>query len=720
MQEKGEKHALGNQTMQDRMRIFDGFEELVYVMDMETYELLYLNKAGRERFQIENYQGKQCYDILQGLSKPCDFCPNAYVLGKEFYCWERHNEKINRHVILKDMLISWYGRRAKLEIAYDVTEQDHQLKALRNSYEMEQVAMECVRHLYEASDPNDVMHTILKKTGNFLEADRTYVFEQVGTYLKNTYEWCAEGITPAKAMLQRIELDMLACAHACFQKHESWVLLDVEALKDTEPKIYELFKSQNIQRMMLTPIFSKDRFIGFIGADNPDSEKLRSYTVLDTLGYFISLFFEKVETQKVLMEYSYMDGLTGLYNRNRYMQDLNFYESNESKIFGVVYLDINDLKGVNDRKGHIGGDSLLKEAAGYLKQLFAKESCYRVGGDEFIVLIKNLSEAQLEEQMQKLRNLFTLSKTCSAAIGYVYQKNETLSEMVKLADEQMYENKKEYYRTHVGNNRYRSLNDEAMMLQLPIEVDKAIHNGQFVVYLQPKASMDIQKVIGSEALVRYIDHKGNLVPPDHFIPILENCHTIHLVDFYVFETVCKAISQWLEEGLEVKPVSVNFSRYTLMLDNFVQRVTAIWARYAIPQNLLEIEIIERAENVGNEYLISVMQEIKQLGFRVSIDDFGVKYSNLFLFTNTNIDTLKLDRSLIVDLIENEKSQMIIAVLSTLCENLHIQLIVEGVETKEQLDILNRLHCDGIQGYLFSRPIPLEDFANRYVRVKDTV
>lgn len=708
-----------DQRVQQHMRIFDGFEELVYVMDLETYELLYLNKAGRSRFQIDDYTGKKCYDVLHGLSSPCAFCPNAHVNCKKFYCWEKYNEKINRHVILKDIVISWFGKPAKLEIAYDVTDHDKQLIALRNSYEMEQVTMECVRKLYEASNPKAAIDMVLKKTGEFLEAERTYVFEQVGTCLNNTYEWCATNIIPAKPILQHVEWDIFAPAKPSFEKHESWVLLDIETLRDTYPDTYVLLKKQEIRHMIITPIFNKDRFIGCIGADNPDPEKLRSFSLLDTIGYFISLSFEKMETQKAMMEYSYMDGLTGLYNRNRYMQDLHQYETKASDIFGVVYMDINDLKGVNDRKGHIGGDTLIKEAAGYLKQIFQDEDCYRIGGDEFIVLIKHLTQLELEEQMHKLRNLFALSPTCSAAIGYIYQSDGNVSEMVKLADERMYENKKEYYRTHVGNGRYRSLHDETLALQMPLEVQKAIDQNQFVVYLQPKASMDIQEVIGSEALVRYIDSQGNLVPPDQFIPILENYHTIHMIDFYVFETVCKAISRWLTEGKDVKPVSVNFSRYTLMLDNFVYRVTTIWSKYAIPQNLLEIEIIERAENIGSEYLIKVMREIKQLGFRVSIDDFGVKYSNLFLFTNTNIDTLKLDRSLILDLPENEKSQMIIAVLSTLCENLHIQLIVEGVETQEQLSILERLNCDGIQGYLFSRPIPLEEFSVRFVKQKDT-
>ena len=131
--------------------------------------------------------------------------------------------------------------------------------------------------------------------------------------------------------------------------------------------------------------------------------------------------------------------------------------------------------------------------------------------------------------------------------------------------------------------------------------------------------------------------------------------------------------------------------------------------------MIEIEIIERVGNINGEQLIKVMNAIKHAGYSVSIDDFGVKYSNLFLFTNTNIDTLKLDRSLILDLRDNPKSQMIIKTLSTLCSQFHIQLIVEGVETIEQLEILNDLHCDGIQGYLVSRPIPLESFTEKFMK-----
>lgn len=708
------------QIIAQYQKIFDGFVELVYIMDLETKELYFLNKAGRVRFQEEHYHHKKCYQVLHGLKEPCSFCPNAHISQNAFYEWDVQNDKINRHVMLKDLEISWFGRPAKLEIAYDVTESERQLIALGNAYEVEQLIVECVRKLYEAKDPTEAIHTVLGKTGEFLIADRTYVFELENTHIISYYEWCAEGITSTKQVIESLDSHLFDNSEALFREEEKFIIVDAEDLKEYDVSSYTILKQQGVQRMMMVPLYQQGRFIGCIGADNPDPDKLNAFSILDSLGYFIALSFEKMETQKAMVEYSYVDGLTGLYNRNRYLQDLEFYQQNNINVYGVVYLDINDLKGVNDRQGHSGGDALIIEAAGYLRQVFEEEHAYRIGGDEFIVLIKHMKEQEVEEHLWKLRNLFALSKTCSAAIGAIYQEDGNLNEMVKKADEQMYENKKEYYRTHIGNGRYRSLYDETLHLQLPDEVKKAIHEQQFVVYLQPKASIDLQEVIGSEALVRFIDHVGTLVPPDQFIPMLEHSHTIHYVDFFVFETVCQHIALWRKEHRHIQPISVNFSRYTLMLDDFLNQLEEIWARYQIPKSLLEIEIIERAENISSDYLIKVMQEVKQLGFRVSIDDFGVKYSNLFLFTNTNIDTLKLDRSLINDVITNQKSQMIIDALSKLCTNMGIQLIVEGVETKEQLEILQQLHCDGIQGYLFSRPIPIEEFEQRYVKTMDTV
>ena len=189
------------------------------------------------------------------------------------------------------------------------------------------------------------------------------------------------------------------------------------------------------------------------------------------------------------------------------------------------------------------------------------------------------------------------------------------------------------------------------------------------------------------------------------------------MDFFAFEQVCRLLSRWHAEGRRLTPLSVNFSRYTLRMADFLGELERIWGNYNVPKQYLEIEIIENDESLDNEFLIMIMERIKRQGYSISIDDFGARYSNMALFINAQLDTLKLDRSMMQDLQNNRRSQMLISSLVQICHNLQMQLIVEGVETKEQFDILKQLDCDGLQGYLIDRPIPVSMFEQKYIKQK---
>lgn len=697
------------------MKILDGFSEYVYVADIKTHELYYLNKAAQEKFHVSDYEGKKCFTLLQGKSSPCSFCNNMYLSKSTFYEWELRNDWIQSHGLLKDILIDWDGHEARLEIARNLRMQDEQLRQITLAHEMEKVTLQCVQMLYESNDPKEAMDAILRMLGEFMQADRAYVFEIQDDLLYNTCEWCKEGIEQEKDNLQAIDVRLIDVWMSSFERRECYVVSDIEDLRDADFELYQMLHMQKIKTLAVVPVIMKNKVIGYIGVDNPALERVKMFPMLDTLGYFCSLSFEKRQSREEIARRSFEDMLTGLKNRNCYMRMLSAYDSTYDPIYGVVYMDINDLKGTNDHLGHEYGDHMIKEAAGYLSQVFGDKHTYRIGGDEFVAFSHSSDQQKLKEQVEQLSNLFHMSNSCTAAIGWVWKENGNLHEMIKEADESMYCHKKEYYRTHLDFHRYRPTHDETLCLQVPSEVEKAIRNQRFHFYLQPKTSMDAKTIIGSEALVRYENHHGDILSPIEFIPVLEQARTICYVDFYMFMKACETIQTWQKEGFCVKPISVNFSRYTLAREHFLQELNEIWARYHIDKKLIEIEIIERIGNINGEHLIRVMNAIKKEGFGVSIDDFGVKYSNLFLFSNTNIDTLKLDRSLIMDLHNNSKSQMIIKTLSTLCAQFHIQLIVEGVETKEQLKILNQLDCDGIQGYLVSKPIPLPTFTDKFVK-----
>lgn len=293
---------------------------------------------------------------------------------------------------------------------------------------------------------------------------------------------------------------------------------------------------------------------------------------------------------------------------------------------------------------------------------------------------------------------------------------QDISSRITDADEYMYQDKMQFYRKNPNSNRYRCCNDTVLQLADRSVLMQALENQRFEVYLQPKVNFR-KELIGGEALIRYHDETGTLIMPNEFIPSLEEARTIRYLDFFAFEQVCRLLSRWHAEGRRLTPLSVNFSRYTLRMADFLGELERIWGNYNVPKQYLEIEIIENDESLDNEFLIMIMERIKRQGYSISIDDFGARYSNMALFINAQLDTLKLDRSMMQDLQNNRRSQMLISSLVQICHNLQMQLIVEGVETKEQFDILKQLDCDGLQGYLIDRPIPVSMFEQKYIKQK---
>lgn len=653
--------------------------------------------------------------MLQGRDEPCPFCTNAILEKNQIHEWEFENPLINRHTLLKDVLIDFKGHAARMEIAEDVTDQEMKNYQLQNALEVEKIVVECIQGLYETNNPQDKISTVLRRVGEFLKADRAYVFEIKEEMMNNTYEWCHDGIASQINFCQGMDLELLDLWLPHFEKKESFVVPNIDEIKDSLPEVYEALSTQNIKSVILSPLYKNNKLIGYIGVDNPNLSQINEFNILDAISSFFSLTLERMEESEKLMQSSYIDSLTGLYNRNRFIIDVESFSDLKEQSMAIVYIDINGLKDLNDILGHLYGDSVLVESANHLKEVFKGDFLYRIGGDEFVVLAKEIDEETVIKKVSELQKRFFASENCKAAIGYTWTNScEHLGKKIAEADEIMYEDKMRYYQEHPNNIRSQYTSSRTLKLAERSVLKKALENNEFEIYLQPKVDFKHRQTIGAEALVRYRNDKNELIMPDKFIPAMEHARTISLVDFYVFEKVCQILTKWHEEGIEVPPISVNFSRYTLLSYTFIETLNEIWQRYQIPKSMLEIEIIESNENISKSSLLDLIKEIRQAGFPVSIDDFGVKYSNMALFVDAELDTLKLDKSLLRDITTNRKSQLLIGSLGQMCRNLDIRFIVEGVETEEQFELLKNLDCYGAQGYLISRPIPTNEFERRFL------
>lgn len=702
------------------LSLLNEISELVYVSDPETYELLFVNQTGCQTLHLENYKHKKCYEVLQGKTSPCEFCTNDRLCDDNFYTWEFTNPSIGRHFLLKDKIIQWRGKTVRMEIAFDITERELQKQELKNMLDVQTLITNCVRMLYAVDDLDQTINAVLTQIGEFLVSDRAYVFEIKDELMNNTHEWTAPGISPQLEKLQQLDLSLISDWLPFFEKNDCIIIDDVEQLQKTNPAAYATLHAQEITSLIAAPIFLDNKLAGYIGIDNYDSEKIKnsSYLLL-SMSIFLSYAIRHRNHVDMLHRLSYHDLLTNALNRNAFMDVLSQFRPGQYASAGIIYIDINGMKEINDFYGHHQGDKILITTVAKVFNLFKPDELFRIGGDEFVIITYDLTETDFYEKFNLLRNIFCEKTNLpfSIATGSCWVKSPSdLNSLLQQADSAMYTDKKKFYYGKEKTSRYRHNLDDILNLANYSALQEALTAGQFCIYFQPKISLDTEEFIGSEALIRYINQAGEIIAPNNFIPILEEARLIKMLDLYVFEEVCKQINIWKERKMRVKPVSINLSRSTLSYHFLADQLLALITKHNIDISLLELEVTETAE-VDNQLVFSqALEKLKEYGFSISIDDFGVRNASLSLFTTINFDILKLDRSLVKTLAQNQKARILIRSLAVICSDLGIKLIAEGVETLEQLDILKELRCNEVQGYLFSKPLPLNDFENKYLQI----
>lgn len=428
--------------------LIDDISEVVYIADPETYELFYLNWPGRQLFDMEEARGQKCYKVLQGRNSPCEFCPNDRLCREYYYTWNHTNLVTGRHYLLKDRLVEWQGRTAKLEIAFDITDQIAEQHRLRHALDGEKMLMTCVRHLYQAENLGQGMEGLLAQLGEGLSAQRAYVFEIKDGAMSNTFEWCAPGVAPQRELLQGMDTLLLTRWKKNFGENHCVVIDDLEDIREISPQEYEILASQGIHTLVATPLNQDNQLVGFVGVDNPAVEKLRDgVPLLNTLSYFLLATLERLADKQKLSNLSLHDTLTGFYNRNRYMQDTEQLKAWPGPL-GVVHMDINAFKEINNRQGHAKGDEALCQCATMAAEAFAGGEVYRVGGDEFVVLQTLVEKEKFYRQVAMLRQRLEKETPYRMAMGAQWEQSGAgIAQMLADAEREMYEDKRRYYRS---------------------------------------------------------------------------------------------------------------------------------------------------------------------------------------------------------------------------------------------------------------------------------
>lgn len=415
---------------------------------------------------------------------------------------------------------------------------------------------------------------------------------------------------------------------------------------------------------------------------------------------------ELFEKQSQLFELSYFDSMTGVKNRNAYNDFVEFCRAYKIQNVGFAFCDLNGLKTVNDSMGHYYGDQMIKYFTSILKEFFENDQIFRISGDEFVVVCPDIDRIVFQNRMGEVIDRMQCENNL-ASIGFIWKKEVSdIPRRTQQAEQLMYVEKQRYYEISKNiKSKHRPQMLEALL--------QNFEDGRFVMYLQPKTSIDGSKIIGAEALARKIDINGDIVPPYEFVPQLEHERLIPKLDFYIMEQACSFLQEQHQLRNDDFSVSVNISRVTIAENEFIDTVKKIISKYDFVLSNLDFELTESNNTMDSIRLEEYIGALKKMDIQISIDDMGTDYSTLSLLTMDGINWVKLDRSLVTHLGDG-KDRTLLKHIVSMCHDLGLKVIAEGVETDDIRLQLMDMGCDAYQGFLSSKPIPMQDFKELFL------
>jgi len=418
---------------------------------------------------------------------------------------------------------------------------------------------------------------------------------------------------------------------------------------------------------------------------------------------------------------AHYDALTELPNRillhDRILQAILYAKRQQTRV-AILFLDLDRFKTINDTLGHSFGDLLLQAVAERLRNcLRSSDTIARLGGDEFIVVIPDLHEADHAGKIaQKILNTISrhyvirdieVHTTVSIGISLFPDDGTANEELISNADVAMYRAKES------GKNTYQffapTMNKSSYeRWTIENKLRRALERQEFVLHYQPQIDVTTKQIIGAEALVRWQNPEMGLVPPDMFISLAEENGLIVPIGEWVLWEACRQNSAWQQQGVPPISIAVNLSAMQFHQRNLSKMVANVLQMTSLQPTWLELEITETGI-MKNAEAINTLNSLKQMGIKLAIDDFGTGYSSLSHLKKFPLDNLKIDKSFVQDVIKNQDDAAIVSAIIGMAKSLNLQVIAEGVETKEQLDFLYAHDCFKMQGYYFSRPLPAGDF-----------
>jgi len=502
-------------------------------------------------------------------------------------------------------------------------------------------------------------------------------------------------------------------AHHAFTEHhrDKQTTINLEMRLKCNNSRYRNFESHHIVVMMSMTGIYNNKF---------ESGVMLPLNFIGTYGVARDITERKIAEETIAFQ-AFHDQLTHLPNQRLFKDRLEMAISHSKRhggTVGVMFIDLDHFKVVNDTHGHAVGDELLMEVAHRLQQCMrAGDTLARKGGDEFTVLLPDLLRAEdaaiiADKILNELAFPFLMSGqkfhiSASIGIAVVPRDGENIDTLLKSADIAMYRVKSS------GKNGYEFFTQDInacynKRISLKNELRSAISNSEFELYYQPQIDIADVKIIGLEALIRWRHPVQGLLNPGDFIDLAEETGQINAITDWVMAEACKQLAHWQNMGLHNLRVAINVSPREFERDDMVDQISTHLTRHHLPPDSLEIEITEKILLQDVPRIISTMKSLREHGVRISVDDFGTCYSSLNYLRHFPISTIKIDQSFIRDLSEEHCTSPVIQAIIGIAHGFGLHLLAEGVETNFQMKTLHELGCNEMQGYLFSKPVPAAD------------
>ena len=688
----------------DFQAILDQMGEIIYVSDQATYELKYLNQTGVQRFGAPAL-GAKCYAHLCGRTSPCKFCAQGRSSSqKQRQAWLRERPDLG-NVLLSHTLIEYEGRPCRLGTVTDVDRYVAELTTVKNDLIAAKMLISSMEQMVSGGDAKCVMDTVRV----YYDADRAYVLRfaadrrTAGVIL----EVCREDVVSQQELMQDVPMELLKPMLSALQpsSKRACVIADVDAIKDDPARraVYDWLHPQGIHSLIAVPVYHGMELHGFLCAENL-RQNIDAPELVEKIAYMAAVELHRRLLMQELHQKAYYDPLTMCYNRIAYDEALDKLCGTEIPV-GVGCLNLNGLRRINDSLGYHYGNKAIYKACSLLKSCFGYKNVYRISGDEYMVLWPNVSYEDFTAACERMEAELKEEKDF-ASFGNAWGIKEKVSGIISEAETSMRTLKNRYY-------------TELKQSERPAYIDKLLkeyRESTFVGYLQPLYSIEKGKIYGAEVLVRKVDSAGRMQFPMEFISALEQHGMISMVDLEMFRQACGLIHRWKSVWPDLI-LNVNFSRATLGEPDCMERVDEILRDTGADPKQIIAEVTEGSQGMQREVMEARLSALKTRGFSIALDDMGTEAACLETLFLPQLDIIKIDRSLISRAEHGERERTVVAGLIELGHRLGMTCVAEGIEQEMQMELLKTLHCDRLQGYYIGKPMPPEEFFERFAPVE---